>query len=298
MAHDILLQSASRLQSTSAANDLSLYGAQPAPGLAFGPADPSDGQFTTQAAAAHLPDSAVAATASPAPSAQIAADEADNISAPPSLSPLASSMPTAASTHLTQEVLPLSTALMPLAPIDATGVSHLSPVEQLVSIPVEPLTANTAPNAPDGQIVGDETSLVATLAPANLSVLDPVYELVEDVTEPLISVVPATLSAVDDVAEDLLGSDPAAGIATLVSLVTIEVFDLADSVTTPIEAVSQPVELIDLLADDAGELEPLPVDHGAHVGDLPVDDLLNPILAATPLSNGSVVPDPDDLFGP
>lgn len=133
-----------------------------------------------------------------------------------------------------------------------------------------------------GDTVAGVTNSVAQVAETVAEAAKPVTEIVDTLlVDPLDAatsgpLTDSTLSFTEDTLSDLTGSDPLGGVATLVSLVSVEdVFDVADTATD--ELVSAPVpDLLDTLAADLPVESPL-LGETDHADDSPLGDLHDPL---------------------
>jgi hypothetical protein len=240
MDERILINPDNRFLASSGANDFSLYGAPAEPTLSFRPAKPDgrpdDSVAPPAAGAANAGDeplptdlqhSAVSAAEAAGPawgSSAVAARAAD-------ASPRGEAAPAADSPGATSTLVPTAFDLTaPLAPPAAAAppaapAQAPQPLQTAQAEPVEPLAA--AVSGPLASLLIDE----------------------------------AVGAAADDV-QDLLGADPVAGIATLVSLVSIsDVVDLGDAGAAAVsDIVGTPADtMLDALAaDPLGALAPDP----------------------------------------
>jgi hypothetical protein len=285
----ILINPDNRMLGNSGSNDFSLYGAPPNPAVTVGPAGPDEARdapsLPTPAAAvpgeAPFPSSDLAQSGfagTPVPSIAPASAAAAPAAAPASAGSLPGPLPEVggslapAPMTLGLEGSALAAPILPPSTPGLDGLSHglqvqpaavpppapeavAASLEQPASLEQTPLLAETVTEGPQSALA----ALTAEIAPVDLSA--PVVEGVED----------------------LLGTDPAGGIATLVSLVSVsDVFDVSE-VGSDVVTVADPVDLVDTLAADLPEIAP-PADED---GPDPADTLL-----------GSVTSPADDLGDP
>lgn len=287
----ILINPENRMLGTSGSNDFSLYGAQPDPALSFRPSPPAE-----------APEDASRGSAGPDP-IQIQAPAA----APASAGSADSAAPDAPPSTETAVGAPQAAPPMPAVSAESGGsITPILPAPLLTSFDSNGLTApslaalsaeNTSQDM--GTISSVATPAFQDLDPPASAAVAPIAAAAPSLAEalPLDSVgqalpglvaeiVPVDpLAPVADGIQDLLGDDPAGGIATLVSLVSIsDVLDLGAVVTEGADPTIDPAaDLIDMLVMDAtGELAPPSLDAGEDDG---ADALL-----AVPL------PPPDDLL--
>jgi hypothetical protein len=260
----ILYNPDNRFLASSGSNDFSLYGAPSDPALSFAPvaspAAPADA--TPSAPAAGAPADAASDPANPEVPAS------DSTSAPPDAAEAAAgSAPNLPPISFVEAAPTAAAVATPLAPFTggftappAVDRAEVAPPPQPAASPAA--AADTVPafaSAPAGPVpagtVDDIAASVAvgTLPPGLQEVIGPAT------TGPLSDVLVAAPAALDDGVTDLLGSDPAGGIATLISLVTIsEVLDLQPVTTAGEDAIlaSAPPVIDALAADALGETAP------------------------------------------
>ncbi|HEY0012296.1 MAG TPA: hypothetical protein VGB79_05530 [Allosphingosinicella sp.] len=256
MDERILINPDNRFLAGSGANDFSLYGAPSDPSLAFRAAEPDGGGLdrdVPQGGGASrdggdppshdIQQSALPASDASGPawgSAAVAARAPDP--APAAQTPVADGSPGAASA---------------LAPAAFGLTAPLAP---------SPAAADAAPVAPVSTAMQDQ-ALVQIAQVAQVAQAEQAEPLAAAVSGPLasLSIDEAVGRATDDV-QDLLGTDPTAGIATLVSLVSIsDVVDLGDVGAETPDVVVAPIDtMLDALAaDPAGAFAPESDEDGA-----------------------------------
>jgi hypothetical protein len=145
--------------------------------------------------------------------------------------------------------------LQPVAEVASDSVAALG---DLAGATVAPVLDGVGDVAGDlGHVAAAALTPVADLADATGAAVSPLVESVGNALS-------ATVAPVSDSLGDLAGSDPAAGVATLVSLVSVtDMFDLHPTDAPAVDAAGDPgLGVLDTLADDAGSL--LGVDHGDH----------------------------------
>lgn len=310
----ILFQSDSRLLGTSPASDFGMYGAQPAYTAQFSPAgtdrgaDPSDEAAEGHAAPlAEVPDGTGAAAAAPAahdaPAAHSVALTPLPAAAAPSSAEAASLPPLAGPSALTPISLPAANetdapivpeppgsdgapalpAASSAGPPPSAGPGDLAEAA-FFSAPVLTATSSVVP-----ALVANVADLVPALPPVGSladGLADTVTEAIDALPLDALTATPAAaIGAVSDIADDLpvqdlLGADPAGGIATLVNLVTVaDVLDLKEAgapadgslagIGTPLDHLldtltAEPIAPPETFDDDDGGV--LGGDHG--VGDI------------------------------
>ena len=253
----ILYNPDNRFLASSGSNDFSLYGAPADPALWFArAAAPSeDDEAAPSAGSGPAPlEPGPGQTAASLPSALqgIAPPAGDGAAPVP-----ASVLPAAAFA----EAAPSAAPVTPLAPF-VPGFAAPPSVERSEAAPPQApaaapeARADAAPASGEG-LTGTTQAAAATVPAASLA--PEASSIGPAVSGPLSQLLPAGTSVPEDGVNDLLGSDPAGGIATLVSLVTIsEVLDLQPAGGeggNPVIAAGAPV--IDTLATDAlGETAP------------------------------------------
>lgn len=254
----ILYNPDNRFLASSGSNDFSLYGAPADPAMWFAraaaPSAPGEAEHSPRAADAPAGPGAGQTVAPLAPSSPTPAppDGTGSGSAAQSILLAAGSAGV---------VTPAAEAPTSLAPFVAAFAAPPA-VDRAESAPPQPpapasVAAETVPafaDAPAGTI-----QAASAAAPAAGLAAEAKDGIGPAVTGPLSELVPAGTSGLEDGVTDLLGSDPAGGIATLVSLVTIsEVLDLQPSGGEggdPI--IASGIAVIDTLAADAlGETAP------------------------------------------
>lgn len=272
-------------------------GAAPEAGAPVAEAPADNGGLAPSTSTTSLTRAAPTAFAAPPMSTQPAADSAPSIpqSQTGSLtsSPIRAENPVETPSSVSESGLP--------------GGSSLSP-ETLEAVP-QP----GALQAPVLNVADPVIGTVASVADAGLAAIGSVPEVAEDAVSDLLGVAEATLGSLvseapladvgellptgdplailspahdeNDDALDLLGSDPAGGIATLVTLVTAaDMFDLRDA--GPDQVAAEPVapsDLLDVLITEPGD--------GSLLGDS--DDDATPLLD----SNDAGTNDGDLPFG-
>jgi hypothetical protein len=246
MDERILINPDNRFLASSGANDFSLYGAPSDPALTIRSAEADGGGLTADAPQG---GNATAGAGDPSPhdiqqSALPAADGAG---------PLWGS-----AAVVGRAPDPASPAQAPVSGEAPDAPTALAPAAFGLTAPLAPASADPS-SGPAAQVQ----------PLAQLASVDQAEPLAAAVSGPLasLSIDEAVGRAADDV-QDLLGTDPAAGIATLVSLVSIsDVVDLGDAGTGAADVVVSPVDsMIDALAaDPLGALAPDPeeADDGA-----------------------------------
>jgi hypothetical protein len=295
MDERILINPDNRVLAGNGANDFSLYGAPADPALTFRPAEPDGEAFESAApSAGGAPNggsdpptndiqqsaltasdaagpawgsAAIAAARTPEPAAAQAQPAAETAAAPSALAPAAFAPIT--------PVAPASPAAAEAAPVAAAAPApaDLGPAPATFSAPVAPVQAPSPVQAPAEAIAAEPLAAAVSGPLASLSIDEAV-------------------GRAEDNVQDLLGTDPAAGIATLVSLVSLsDVVDLGDAGAAAADVSVAPVDtMLDALAADAsGEAAP-ELDDAADAADA---------LPGTSLIGGGTPPaDADDLpFG-
>lgn len=318
----ILINPENRMLGNSGSNDFSLYGAQPDPAVIIGPAPAPDNvedapagnsgpvplstatpasiSAATEAArptdvpAAPAPSDAAFGAPQPAssgpaadsesggsitpflPGAILAAFDAQGLTAPSLAEAAADSAavpaPTVASPAVTSTAEPLAQGM------DTSALGAATVAEAAADVAVSlPETVSGAAASLTEAVSGTASSLTEAL---------PLGAAVQALPEIVAEIVPVDpLAPATEEVQDLLGADPAGGIATLVSLVSIsDVLDLGAVVTEGADAAADPAaDLIEMLALDAtGEAAPPALDEDDGDGG---DSLL-----AMPL------PPPDDIL--
>ncbi|HEX8239488.1 MAG TPA: hypothetical protein VF574_07100 [Allosphingosinicella sp.] len=304
MEDRILINPENRMLGNSGSNDFSLYGAPADPVLTIRPADPeteTDGSAPGDAPrspSADAPDS----LATPVGGATSAT----------TLLPEGQSLGMAAAPTLAAPVAGEAAASDgSLGPAPAPALTVMALEGTALAPPV--LTATPSSNAPASE--GAETTAVLSGAPAatvpafeGVEAVPLAASIVQDAQPELLAQAPllgdvltdgpqtglagltaevapadALAPALDGV-EDLLGADPAGGIATLVSLVSVsDVFDVSEA-GSDIVQVADPVDLLDTLAaDDSGAVAPADEDDSEPAETLlgpatdPLDDITDPL---------------------
>ena len=313
----ILIHPDNCMLSSSGSNDFSLYGAQPDPASSRdSAADPAAADIPQegQSAAARAPD---AQDAPPAPAAAPLETSPDalplgSFAAPQPAALVAAPAPApfAEGTSSTGSLTPQAAA-PPLAPARAQATAPVAPA-QADAAPAGAVISVIAPAAAPEALAASPTAAVAEATPALAETLQAAPAAVEAAAEtvsstvgaaqPLLEAVPLapaqaavadvvamvapaeSVDPVEDGVQDLLGSDPAGGIATLVSLVSVsDVLDVREAGSEPAPAGGDPlVQFIDTLAADP-----------APDADPDDDDAADTLLAMP----GAAVPDTDDLLG-
>ena len=236
MPDRILLNPENRGLATSGSNDFSLYGAQPDPAVLLRPdhSDGSPGETASSSAASPAPQ----ADRSEAPVSGADVQQPQNLSlapeaasSPPAPAALHEAAPSSAEAATTGSLIPLAFAAAafpanptlaesnaptpdaptpiqpPLAAAPAEAISLAAPTleaaAQAVPAPVDAVTIPVVADAPG--TVPETSEILADPVNGAFATLGPID---------------AAADSADDV-QDLLGSDPAGGIATLVSLVSV-----------------------------------------------------------------------------
>ncbi len=300
MVDDILFRPDRDWLASSGAGDIALYGA---------PSDPTVNVRAAEAPALDITDKG----GSPVPSPELSGTGAPRqVAEVDTGSTLPNIQPEAASSALAPTAFaPAQNAFAPTDPSIADGGASIprpAPASGLTSRgEMEPAKAAPVISDPDGPglaalaPVGAPTALVEeAIAPLGLgapvlgSILPAAAPLIESVLEsassligdilpdagdlglpalPLDAVQVQADSLADD-ATDLLGADPAGGIATLVSLVSVgDILDLRDAGAEAGDA-DPPIAMIDALAADLITTDPLQAEtEGDDDGALPTDAL-------------------------
>lgn len=187
-----------------------------------------------------------------------------------------------ADSHASSSITPvnwgtgLDAPRLPTGESAAGGVSI--PIHQPVSSDAGASSASSAPPAADGFAPATSPSHLTPdfpHSPLDLAATDPVSLPLPDVAvEQALTpgIVTATIGAADDRVDDaldLLGTDPAGGIATLVSLVTVtDLIDLRDADADVLGGDPQ-LTMIDSLAADGIFVDPLFAEAGQHDAAVP-----------------------------
>lgn len=227
--------------------------------------DASSGAFAPAAASLVAPTISPASTNSasdPAQRADIAAEPTGSSTAPSILSQGNQPSPTANDLALAQPAETMTAPDLAATTAAAAGlISIASPAVQ--SLPESVEASAAALGAVEGVsnvIDGLATPAAAALSDAAVGLVqtssaaatDATADVVAAATGPLMTLAPAASAVVDD-ALDLLGPDPAGGVATLVSLVTAaDMFELGDA--APDGTITAADDLLDSLVIDT----PLP----------------------------------------
>jgi hypothetical protein len=255
MDERILINPDNRFLAGSGANDFSLYGAPSDPALAFRAAEPDGGGLDRDAPSG---DGAREAGGDP-PS-----DDIQQSALPASDASGAAWGSAAVAARAPDPAPAAQTAIADGAPAAA---SALAPAAFGLTAPLapSPAAADAAPVAPVPAATQDQ-ALVQIAQVSQATQAEQAEPLAAAVSGPLasLSIDEAVGRATDDV-QDLLGTDPTAGIATLVSLVSIsDVVDLGDVGAEMPDVVVAPIDtMLDALAaDPLGALAPEPDEDG------------------------------------
>ena len=270
-----------------ALNDLTLYGAQPVSGITVARA-PADGASLpppaeTPAGRSTIPEAEVAARETTALLDQVGNQPDALASTPPAAPALIPAVPPA----ITVEAPPPSFGGGSFVPAFTSTPLQAAQAEGGAMAPIPPVAepgpvalATEAP-APTPPLATDLASPgLATLAAQQVETVDPAAAKLADTLDTTVATataLPATVLAATDqasaaieslVIESFGGSDPVAGLTTLVGLVeSSEAFDIVEA-TVPVPDLPQP-SILDALAADAA---PSPL-----LGDAPggLDDALD-----------------------
>jgi hypothetical protein len=211
-----------------AGTDAAPEGAPAAPAIiAFAPAAPSFAPSAEGSGGSLTP--IALAPASPPAAAPILPGQAEGSAALPDLSVPTVAAPLPSPAPVEAAAQPAIAAAEPAAAIAAPVESVIEDAAGAVAAPVQALLDQAAPLAP----VLDALDAVVGAAPAD------------------------ALGAIDDGVQDLLGADPAGGISTLVSLVSIsDVLDVREAGSDTPSTGDDPVSMLldTLSADPAGGL--------------------------------------------
>lgn len=263
----ILLNPDNRALGSSGANDFSLYGAQPEPAVRIGPAD--DEKLVDPLAAAATASPAAASPTEAAPTENAISGDAPAAPAVPApnvapAEPVVQAPAEAAQTTAEPSPSDFSGASSGFAPTQAPlNISPLVPASSgSLEAPLVSPAAASGISAPTIETTLGTIDAASTEAPAAVTQAVALAEdatvLADDAAQVALGAAQGiTEGAADDV-QDLLGSDPAGGIATLVSLVSIsDVMDLREAGNEQGEASEDPALLmLDTLAADLTDTAP------------------------------------------
>jgi hypothetical protein len=305
MEDRILINPDNRMLGNSGSNDFSLYGAPADPALTIGPADPkttSDSAApgaTPGGASADPPDSLAATSvggATPSPTLPPEAQSLGMATTPTLTAPVAGEVvisggslipaPVPAPTVLTLDGAALTPPFLAATPsANAPASEGAGPAAVLAAAP-----AATVPAFEGVEAVPLGASIVQDAQPELLAQAPLLGDVLTDGPQTGLAGLTAEIAPADALApaldgvEDLLGTDPAGGIATLVSLVSVsDVFDVSEA-GSDIVQVADPVDLLDTLAaDDSGAAAPADEDDSGPPETLlgpatdPLDDITDPL---------------------
>jgi hypothetical protein len=266
--HDrILINPENRMLGTSGTNDFSLYGAPSDPGMTVRPSPSPDPAVPGSAAPAATPQDAATASIAAPPAQSSPLDTSGDVHAPPFAQPsaLAAASPIGSPPDASGSEgggAPVTYAPggdrgdpgdfativgYDHAPNAEAGQADLSSSLDISALAAPVLSAQS-PSASEQAALLESVSGTVSLVTDGLtpSMGEPVPEIAVAVSAD------DTLGAIDDGVEDLLGSDPAAGIATLVSLVSVsDVLDVQETGTGTVDAAQDlGAGLLDTLAAD------------------------------------------------
>jgi hypothetical protein len=287
MEDRILINPDNRMLGNSGSNDFSLYGAPADPLLTIGAANSA--RFSDNPAPAASADSA---SGDPiAPNAAALEDQAGPSLAPladaSSSAPIAAPAPAIATPGAVEPAVSGGSLIPAPAPAPAATVMALDdtalaapvlalppPATNPAFEPVEVAPLEAAPVAAAGVTDAQPEPLPQTALPSDVLTEGPQAALAGLTA----GIAPAeALSPALDGVEDLLGTDPAGGIATLVSLVSVsDVFDVSEA-GSDIVQVAGPVDLLDTLASDVPDLAPPAVDDEAEPAETLLGSVADPL---------------------
>jgi hypothetical protein len=234
MDEPILLSATQRVTDSSGARDFGLYGAQPDTQVAFRPA-------SNEGAASDLAPVSGGASAAPSAAPEGLIASAFRSSEAPVVTgegASAASSPTA--------FRPGEPGFEPLQP-SSSGSSTAPAAPEALAPAVPPALASSPAEEPASIASSPVTSEpVATSAAAGG------LDALPAAAQPVSTVVGGVGETAGDLTQDLLGSDPAAGLATLVALVsTADIFDLKQAGIEPVTTTIDPaMTMLDQLVAD------------------------------------------------